>query len=627
MKWIPGDLPDILDGGRNLPPPEIKRRRAVALCAILVAFFALLAQLFNLQVVQGERYRRLSEENYMRITPIPAPRGDIIDRNGNILVTSRPAFYVYYWYLDASKAKETLPRLSRILGLNLADLEARVAQYAGRYYEPIPIAKDITPDQYTALVEDAPNLPGVFIEAQPIRYYPEKDLAASTLGYVGEITDYQLKDPRWKNYELGDIVGQEGIEAYYEEVLRGKDGGIQVEVDYRGRPTGNVGPGIEPEPGNTLQLSLDLGMQKAAEEALRKALKENPKATGGAAVVLDVKTGAVRVMASVPGFDPNKIVSGLSQKELNALLASGQWRFANLAITGLYPPGSTFKIVTAIAALAEGKTTLSEKIFCPGYHPLVPSLVCYKKEGHGLLDIFGALEQSCNVYFYEMGRRLGVDTIAKYAEALGLGKKTGIDLYGENYGTVPTTAWKEKAYAEGRVAQPEFLYSEHMMAAMGQVFHLDTPIQMASVVQAIANNGVRMKPRLALRVIDSHGQVVQEYRPEVAGTLGVDPAVLEAVKKGMLQVTTGVNGTAAWAFRDFPIKVAGKTGTAENPLGETHAWFVGFAPYEEPEIAFAVLVEQGGSGSGVAVPVARAILQEYASRPEVQLRVKSVTDR
>ncbi len=595
----------------NLPLPELKGRRDAFLIIIGAVFLVMIGQLFNLQVLSGERYLSLSEENYMRITPIPAPRGNIFDANGETLVTSRPSFSAFYWYLDAERAEETLPRLCSILGIDLSEAEKQVSKYAGRYFEPIPIARDITPEQYTAIVEDAPNLPGVFIEAEPIRYYPGNELAAPVLGYVSEITAEQLKDLRWADYTIGDTIGQQGLESYYEDYLRGEDGGYQVEVDYRGRPTGNVGAGIEPTPGNDLFLFLDKKVQAAAEEAARNTLRERPKAKAVSVVVLDVKTGGVRAMVSYPGFDANRLVIGISQAELNELLETNQWRFANLATTGLYPPGSTYKIVSAIAALAEGAVTPQETVYDPGYHPMVPSLPCHKAGGHGSVNMVSALKYSCNVYFYEMGRRLGVDAMAKYAQALGLGSKTGIDLLGENYGTVPSSEWKASAYADGRVAQPEVLFAEHMMAAMGQVFHLDTPIQMASVTQAIANNGVRMKPRLAEKVLDANGNLVAEFPAEVNGVLQVDRSVLDTVKKGMLEVTSSPDGTAYWAFWDLPIKVAGKTGTAENPLGESHAWFVGFGPYEDPEIAVAVVVDQGGGGSAVAAPIARAVFDSY----------------
>lgn len=595
----------------DLPSPELKGRRDTFLILIAAAFLILTAQLFNLQVVQGEKYLLLSEENYMRITPIPAPRGNIFDANGEPLVTNRPSFSVFYWYLDSEKAKETLPRLCSILGQDVAEAEKQIQKYAGRYFEPIPIARDITPEQYTAIVEDAPNLPGVFIEAEPIRHYPGNELASPVLGYVSEISAAQLKDPRWKDYKIGDTIGQQGLEAYYEEYLRGKDGGYQVEVDYRGRPTGNVGAGIEPVPGYDLYLNLDKNIQAAAEEAAKRTLEERPKAKAVSVVVLDVKTGAVKAMVSYPGFNANRLVTGISQAELDELLETNQWRFANLATTGLYPPGSTFKIVSAIAALAEGAVTPQETIYDPGYHPMVPSLPCNRAGGHGAVNIVDALKYSCNVYFYEVGRRLGVDAMAKYATALGLGSKTGIDLLGENYGTVPSSEWKANAYADGRVAQPEVLFAEHMMAAMGQVFHLDTPIQMASVTQSIANNGVRMKPRLAYKVQDAEGNLIAEFPAEISGVLQVDQSVLDTVKRGMYEVTSSPQGTAYWAFWDLPIKVAGKTGTAENPLGENHAWFVGFGPYEDPEIAVAVVVDQGGGGSAVAAPIARAVFDAY----------------
>lgn len=602
----------------NLPARELKRIRDFVLIVIITCFAIIIAQLFNLQIIQGEKYRALSENNYMRITPIPAPRGEVFDRNGKVLVTSRPAFTVFYWYLDESEAATTLPRLAEILGMDLAEVEEKVKRYEGRYFEPVPIARDIPPETYTKIVEDAPNLPGVFIDPQPIRYYPHDDLLSTTLGYVGEITQAQLDDPRWEGYKMGSIVGQQGLELHYEDILKGKNGGYQVEVDYRGRPTGNVGPGIEPQPGKSLQLEIDLELQKAVEDALKSTLEKNPDAQGASVVVLDVKTGGVLAIASVPGFDPNRLISGISAKDLNQKITSGEWRFANLATTGLYPPGSAFKIVTAVAALAEGKTDPDEEIFDPGYHPSAPTLVCHRRGGHGYVNLERALEVSCNTYFYEMGRRLGVDTLAEYCRALGLGMKTGIDLGGENYGTVPSTEWKAKAYGEGRVAQPEFLFSEHMMVAMGQAFHLYTPIQMASVTQAIANGGVRMRPRLVSKVLDSEHNVVEEFLPEVAGELNVDPGVFDIVKAGMLRVTNEPGGTAYWIFHDCPIKVCGKTGTAQNPLGDDHAWFVGFGPYENPEIALAVVVDQGGSGSGVAAPIARQIFDAYLAISQPQ---------
>ena len=600
-----------VDERQNLPPKEMKSRRDALLLLIAGVAIILLAQLFNLQIVSGERYRTLSEENYLRITPIAAPRGNIIDCNGEVLVTSRPSYSVYYWYLDKTKADETIPRLCEILGLKLEDVQKKIEQYQGRYYEPVPIAKDITPEAYTAIVEDAPNLPGVFIDPEPIRYYPGGDIASSTLGYVAEMTKEQLADPAYSSYRIGDVVGQQGIEAFYQDVLRGTAGGYQVEVDYRGRPTGNVGPGTDPKPGHDLQLNIDIGLQRATEVALIKAMIDNPTAKDAIAVVLDVKTGGVLAMASVPGFDPNRLITGISQTELNRLLETGEWRFSNLAIAGYYPPGSTFKIVSAIAALAEGKTTPTEEFFDPGYHPVVTSLPCNKRDGHGAVNIVEALQVSCNTYFYEMGRRLGMDAMAKYAKLLGLGEKTGVDLFGENYGTVPSTEWKKTAYAEGRVAEPDVLYSENMMAAIGQVFHLDTPIQMASLMQAVANNGIRMRPQIAKGVLDSQGDVVQEFAPEVAGILGVDDSILEVVKQGLYGVTSRAGGTAYWTFYDMPTKVAGKTGTAENPLGENHAWFAGFGPFDNPEIAMAVIVAQGGGGSAVAAPVARAIFDAY----------------
>jgi penicillin-binding protein 2 len=614
MKRQAGITPETSD---SLAPSLLKSRKEAVTLGLLIVFIALASRMFYLQIVKGDAYAVMSQQNRTRITSIPAPRGDILDANGNTLVTSRPSFSVYYWYIDKEEADKTLPHLSSILGLDMAEIEKRLIQYKGRYFEPIPIARDISPEQYTAIVENAPLLRGVFIEPEPIRFYPGGHLMSPILGYVGEISERELVEFKDRGYTIGDIIGKQGLESYYEEVLRGVDGGYQVEVDYLMRPTGNKGPGIDPKPGNDLKLNINLRLQQAAEEAVRQAMEKFPTSRGGAVVVLDVKTGGVLAIVSAPGFDPNKLVSGISQEELNSLLSTGKWMFSDLSTTGLYPPGSTFKVVTAIAALSEGKTTPQEEFFDPGYHPSVPSLICHRGWGHGSVNLAEAICGSCNVYFYEMGRRLGMDTYAEYARALGLGSKTGIDLYGENYGTVPDSAWKAKAYAEGRVYEPEVLYSEHMMGAMGQVFHLETPLQMASLTQAIANGGVRMKPFLAKEVLTEDGEVVRSFEPEVAGVLDVEQWVLDEVKKGMAMVTGNPNGTAYWTFHDLPIKVAGKTGTAENPLGENHAWFIGFGPFDNPEIALAVVIDQGGGGSEVAAPVGRAIFDAY-SEPRLQ---------
>lgn len=618
MRFGKGDIGDFADG---LPEKSLLSRQYTFFAMILAIFLLLFCQLFNLQIVLGERYKILSQENHIRIVPIKAPRGNVLAKNGEVLVTSRPAFSVYYWYLDVEQADKTLPKLADILGMDLRDIQEKIAQYAGRYYEPVPMAKDIPPEVHVALAEEALNLPGVFIEAEPIRSYPFNEVASPILGYVGEISASQLADPRYGGYRVGESVGQQGLETYYEEVLRGQDGGIQVEVDYRGRPTGNVGPGLDPVPGSDLRLYLDVDLQEAAEQSLYDTIEKSPTAKGGSVVVLDVKTAGVLAMASVPSFDPNKLVSGISQKELTQFLEKGLWRFPNYAVSGLYAPGSIFKLVTAIAALDQGKTTPKEAIYDPGYHPLAPTLVCHQSGGHGWVDMVEALGVSCNVYFYEMGRRLGVDTIASYGSALGLGQKTGCDLPDENYGTIPTTEWKKSAFARNQVAQPEFLLSEHMMAAMGQVFHLYTPIQMASLVQAIANDGVRLTPKIVEQIVDCQGRVISQAESEISGRLAVEPSTIDVVKEGMRFAACDGRGTAYWAMYALPDQVAGKTGTAENPHGASHAWFVGFAPFDDPQIAISVVVEQGGSGSGVAAPIARAVFDKFfEEKPGVSAR-------
>jgi penicillin-binding protein 2 len=330
-------------------------------------------------------------------------------------------------------------------------------------------------------------------------------------------------------------------------------------------------------------------------------------------VVLRVDTGEVLAMASLPSFDSNEFAKGMTTRRFQALATDPLRPFNNRAIAGTYAPGSAFKLATAIAALEERKVSPGEYFFDPGYHPVVPSLACWAKSGHGSVNIETAIRISCNVFFYEMGRRLGIDLMAKWGKRLGLGVKSGIDLGGEVTGLMPTTEWKRTAFQKKNppwMREAEFLLAEHMMSGMGQVYHSYTPLQMANYVATIANGGTRYQPHLLKQVIDPKGKVISEPAPVVAENLGASPATVDLVKRAMWLVTQP-GGTAAATFYGFPIDTAGKTGTAENPQGDDHAWYVGFAPYNNPEIAFAVVIEQGGHGGSAAAPVARKVLEYY----------------
>ncbi|MGB9867396.1 MAG: penicillin-binding protein 2 [Bacillota bacterium] len=586
---------------------ELQRRVAVFLIIVVALTFLLGLRLVNLQLVQGERFEQLSLGNKLRVVPLVAPRGQILDANGQPLALSKPAFSVSIMLLKPDEAVESARKLAPLLGKDPNELVEKVKLGQRlRPFDPVKVASSISPEIHTKIAEMMDELPGVVIEAEPIRSYPQGSLAAHVLGYVHEISQEQLSLPRFRDYKPGDIVGQFGLESYYEQVLRGQNGGKQVEVDALGHPRSILGR-QEPVPGNTIVTTLDMNLQRVAEKALSDQLSKLRETQGlrnaksGAVVVLNVRTGAVLALVSLPAFDPNEFATGISSAKYQEL--QRQNAFINRAISAAYPPGSTFKMVTALAALEEGKLAPDEVVFDPGYHWAVPSLHCWAASGHGAVDLVRAIKESCNVFFYEMGRRLGLDLLAKYGAKFGLGRPTGIDLYGESSGLLPTTEWKKRTFKQ------DVLMAENMMAGMGQTFHIYTPIQLANYVATIAT-GVRHKPYIVQKVVSPEGKVLEERTPVVEETLDVNPNYLSLVRKGMLEVTMP-GGTAGGVFAGFPVKVAGKTGTAENPQGDDHAWFVAYAPFDAPEVAVCVLIEQGGHGSSAAAPVARAVLEQY----------------
>lgn len=589
----------------------MKKRLAVFFLLLALAFVLIGVQLGRLQIVLGDKYEDLAKGNRLRLVPITAPRGVIYDRNGELLAASRPAFSVSLLIMNPAETAESVKRLGAILGIDPARIRSKINDQAGRLYEPVKIIADISAETYTTIEEHRADMPGVVVEAEPVRDYPGGTFAAHVLGYVHEISKEQLDSPRYKDYRMGDTIGQYGLEAAFERDLRGENGGKQVEVDARGRFSKILGK-IDPKAGNNVHLTLDAGLQRAAEKALddqiEKLRKTNPNVRAGAVAVIDVRNGEVLAMVSRPAFDPNDFSHGITPDKLQELYKVKALN--NLAIAGQYPPGSSFKMVTAIAALEESKVTPSERITCAGHHWLIPSLNCWIKSGHGSVDILGAIQGSCNVFFYEMGRRLGVDLIAKYGKQLGLGSPTGVDLPGEATGLLPTTEWKRKAYSQKLVREPEVLLAEHMMAGMGQVFHSYTPLQMANYVATIANGGTRYKPHFLGKVTDLSGNLVREATPEVAGTLNVSKATLDIVRHGMWLVTQP-GGTAAATFAGMNVRLAAKTGTAENPHGDDHAWMVAYGPFDNAEIAVAVILEQGGHGGASAGPVVRAVFEEY----------------
>ena len=550
-----------------------------------------------LQIYQGEYYAGLADGNRIRIVPSMAPRGTFYDRNGELLVTNRPGFSVSLLPLTAPISDDVIARLSDLLKVPTDEIKTKIAGHSG--FNPIRIKTDVTPDIVSIIEEQKSQYPGVVIEVTPIRDYILKQEGAHTFGYVSEINDTELEKMKDEGYKSGDIIGKFGIEKIYDKELRGENGGQQVEVDVSGKPVQILGR-KEPVPGDDLELTIDIKLQQAAEKAVDEQLTQIG-AHAAAAVVMNPQTGEILAMVSRPAFDPNLFAHGISSKDWNQLNNNPYHPMDNKTITGEYPPGSTFKIVTGTAALTEGVVTPDEQIFDSGHHWIIPKGNA-DGEALGWLNFRSALAHSDNVYFYEMGNRLGIDRLEKYARMFGLGAKTGIALPYEASGLVANRRYKEKNFDDG-----EWYLSETFDAAIGQGFNLVTPLQAAMVMGEIAADGKRYKPHVVNRIIAPDGSVVKDFQPELLSQLDVPEEDIKLVQDGLHDVTK--YGTAASSFRGFTVDIAGKTGTAENSQGRDHGWFVAYGPFDNPNVVVAVIVENGGYGSQSAVPIGRKILE------------------
>lgn len=565
------------------------------LCVLVIA--VLIGRAGYLQIYDGEYYSELAEGNRIRIIPSMAPRGTFYDCNGELLVQNRPGFTVSLLPLTAPISEDVIQRLSELIKVPVEDIKKKIAAHSG--FDPIRIKTDVTPDIVTIIEEQKENYPGVVIEVLPIRDYMNKQEAAHTYGYVSEINDMELEKMKDDGYKTGDIIGKFGLEKVYDKELRGVNGGQQVEVDVSGRPVEILGK-KEPIPGDDLYLTIDKNLQAAAEKAVDEQLKAI-NAHAAAAVALNPQTGEILAIVSRPAFDPNLFAHGISTKDWNALNNNPYHPMDNKAISGEYPPGSTFKIVTGTAALTEAVVSPEELINDTGRHWIIPK---GNSEGEalGLINFRQAMAHSDNVYFYEMGNRLGIDRLERYARMFGLGKATGIDLPYEASGLVANRRYKELNFEDG-----EWYLSETFDAAIGQGFNLVTPLQAAMVMGEIAADGKRYRPHVVKRIVGPDGSVIKDFQPELLSTLDVDPRVIRLVQDGLHDVTK--YGTAASSFRGFNIDIAGKTGTAENSHGRDHGWFVAYGPFDNPNIVVAVIVEQGGFGAQSAVPIGRKILE------------------
>lgn len=587
-----------------------KKGRFDALMYIVIAIFVILVtRLFYLQIVEGEYYHSKAEGNRLRMLSVTAARGIMYDRNGQILVGSRPAYTVSIMPTDKEIDDSELQRLAGILGMKPETIKEKVKAHEGGY-EPIRLANDITMDTVTKIAERSHELPGVSIDVEPLRYYPYDTMASQLFGYVGEVGEEELADIREKDPNTrvgpGTILGRAGLERMYDNVLRGIDGGKQVEVDAAGRPVAEVGR-QNTVPGRDIHLTIDLPLQQAAEKAVADQLaslrSQGIPAKGAAVVAMDPNTGAILAMVSAPEFNPNWFARGITSAQWKQLNTDMNHPFDNKVVSGEYPPGSPFKIITGAAALELKKVTPDEMIFDSGRHWLIDKRNA-EGEALGWLDFNTALAKSDNVYFYEMGNRVGIENLDKFARLFGLGEKTGIKLFGEAAGNIASPEYKRKVFDQ------DWYLGETFDAAIGQSFTLVTPIQMAMVMSEVANGGIRYQPYVVSRIDNSDGTPEEIFGPKKIGVLQVSKSVMDLIRNALRDVTAE-GGTAGSLFKDLPIAVAGKTGTAENATGRDHGWFVAYAPYDKPRIVVVALVEQGSFGAGSAGPIVRAVLEEY----------------
>lgn len=592
-----------------------KNRRIKIMTGIIAAVIgALILRLAWMQVFQGPQYKKIAEENRIRQVIAQAPRGTIYDRNGAILISNRPSFAISVIPSEYSNGLAATPIIAEITGLAPEAIDKMIKDAEDFPFTPVRLKRDADTTMITRIEERKAYLPGVIIEAVPMRYYVYNTLASHVFGYIGIISDNEYAKRKSQGYRPNDLIGKDGLEREYEDLLRGTDGGLQVEVNAMGEEVQVLGnkPSI---PGQGLVLTIDANIQKAAEEALNQQIEASRKmgepAKGGSAIVLDVKTGGILAMASVPGFDPNLFAGGIKTADWNALINNPNNPLTNRAIQSMYPPASVFKIITAAAALDLNYTNSSEIFQDKGVYVLNGwSFYGWDTKGLGPLNVVGALAWSSDPVFYELGNRIGIDNLASYALTFGLGKKTGIRLLGEEAGVVPTENWKMATFGE------EWYPGETLIAAIGQGYYLVTPLQQAMVLTAVANGGVVYRPMLVDKVLTVDGQLQTKYEPEVLRTIYLRPDTWDVIRQGLAAVTS--TGTGATVFRGFPYKVAGKTGSGESGRGTTHSWFACYAPADAPQIALAVLVDEGGEGSVAAGPVARKILEAYFGIHNVQ---------
>lgn len=580
---------------------KFERRIKIISGIFICAFILILIRVGWLQIIQGERFLQLSQTSRLRLIPLPNPRGLIMGREGEIIADNTASFSVGVIPEDLVHREEILHRLKKVLPELDVKLSREKIEKTPNPFRPVVLHKGIELSKVTYLLEREQEFPSVVILAQPVRNYPQGKILGNVVGYLGEVNKKELRNVSVRGVEAGDLVGKTGIEKRYNTYLQGEKGGKQIEVDAYGRALKIISK-KDPLPGNALHLTIDLDIQKIAREKMggRK----------GVVLVANPHTGEILTMLSLPSFNPNLFSRGISKEEWVKISGHPEDPLENRAIRGEYPPASTFKIILVSAALEEGKVDPTSTFRCLGSYKVGNRFFkCWKEEGHGRLDLREALIHSCDIYFYQLGLKLGVKDIIKYARLFGLGSPTGVDLSSEKTGFLPTPTWKKKIYEE------PWYPGDTANVSIGQGYILTTPLQMLNVVNAVANGGHLMRPYLVEKIVNTEGDIISRSSPEKVDKVPLSPSTLSFLRAALLGVVEKGTG---WRAKNSIVNIAGKTGTVEiaedkNP----HNWFIGYAPANDPVLSIVVLVENREEEISIAPQIAGKIVSRvFENRQE-----------
>ena len=589
-------------------------RIIVSVLCIVLGTIGLAARLIYLQVVGHDHYAMLSHDNRVKIAPLPPTRGMIFDRSGEVLADNRPTYSLELIPEQVPDMERTLAELRTLL--NLSDEEItrfNSLRNRSKKFESIPLRLQLNEEEIARFSVKMPHFPGAEIRARLLRSYPYGTLAAHVVGYVGRISEEELQNLDPSVYSGTYHIGKSGIEKTYENVLHGKTGYEELETNVQGRSIQVLGE-TEPLAGADLHLTLDIRLQKTAYDALGSY--------NGAVVAIEPRTGYVLALVSKPSFDPNPFIQGIGRDAYDALQASPTRPLYNRALRGLYPPGSTIKPFMALAGLELGQISPGRRVFCPGHFRLPGSEHKYRdwrKSGHGAVDMKSAITQSCDVYFYTLAHNLGIDRMHDYLQQFGFGEKSGVDLDGEKSGLYPSQEWKRKKRKQ------VWFPGETLIAGIGQGYVQATPMQLARATAILANKGRLIEPRV-VESLKASTEIENPHPTRKPGVIPIGPANWRTVVDAMIDVIHSPRGTAKGIAPGLSYQIAGKTGTAQVfSVGQNqeykhmrvkdelkdHAWFVAFAPADNPSIAIAVIAENGGHGGSVAAPIARAVIEQY----------------